>query len=87
MRLDKLVRKAGSVIGVKMDSLEEVVERYTMSMMEAILNNTDHNTLMNQRSSNGGQLLSLRCKTEKYLRSFIPTDIRLFNSSANGRLS
>ena len=87
-RLDKLVKKAGSVIGVKMDSLEEVVERYTMRMVEAILNNMDHplhNTLMDQRSSGGGRLLSLRCRTERYRRSFIPTAIRLFNSNANGR--
>ena len=84
----RLIKTAGSVIGVKMDSLGEVVERYTMKMMEAILNKMDHllhNTLMDQRSSGGGRLLFLHCRTERYRRSFIPTAIRLFNSSANGR--
>ena len=81
-RLGKnLLRRIGSVIGVKMDSLGEVVERYTMRMVEAILNNTDHplhNTLMDQRSNTGEGFLSLHWRTERYRRSFIATAIRLF---------
>lgn len=68
MRLDESVKKAGSVIGVKMDSMGEMVERYTMRTVESILNNRDHpfyNTLMDQRSSGGGRLLSLWCRIER----------------------
>lgn len=68
MRLDESVKKAGSVIGVKVDCMGEVVERYTMRTVESILNNTDHpfyNTLTDPRSSGGGRLLSLRCRMER----------------------
>lgn len=51
-RLDKLVKRAGSVIGVRLDTLEEVVERCTLKMSKAIVNNPGyplHNTLMDQK--------------------------------------
>ncbi len=77
-RLDKLVERAGSVIGTRLDSLEAVVERRTQKKVEAILNYTDpplHNIFMDQRNSDSGQLIFLRCRTERYRRSFIPADI------------
>ena len=83
-RLDRIVKKAGSVMGVRMDSLEDVVERSTMRMVEAILNNVDHplhDTFEDQRSSSSHRLLSLHCRTERFRRSFVPAAIRLFNSS------
>ncbi len=87
-RLDKLAERAGSVIGSRLDSLEAVVERRTQKKVEVILNYTDpplHNIFMDQRNSNSGQLISLRCRTERYRRSFIPTAISLYNSLAIGR--
>ncbi|CAJ1050791.1 hypothetical protein NFI96_000077 [Xyrichtys novacula] len=87
-RLNKLVKKAGSVVGLWLDSVEDVVERSTPRKVENILINMDHplhNTLIDQRVNGGGQLLSLRCKTERFRRSFVPTAIRLYNSCVNSR--
>ena len=67
-RLDKLVKRAGTVIGVMLDSLEDVVERCIEKKVEVILNNTDHplhDIFMDQRNNGGGRLLSLRCRTER----------------------
>ncbi len=41
-RLGKLVERAGSVIGTRLDSLGAVVERCTKKTVEAILNYSDH---------------------------------------------
>ncbi|MCI4375714.1 hypothetical protein PGIGA_G00113330 [Pangasianodon gigas] len=87
-RVDKLVQKASSVTGMRFESLEAVVERCTQKKLEAILEYPDHplhNTLMDQRSSCSGRLTSVRCRTERYRSSFIPTAIRLYNTLANGR--
>ena len=82
------MKKAGSVVGLKLDSVEDVVERSTLRKVETILKNMDHplhNTLMDQRANGGGRLLSLRCRTERFRRSFVPTAIRLYNSYVNDR--
>lgn len=84
-RLDRLVKRAGSVIGARLDTLEEVVERCTIKMFESIVNCPDHplhNTIVDRRGSSG-RLLSLRCRTERFKRSFAPTAIRLSNSRAS----
>ena len=41
-RLDKLVRRAGSVVCLKLDPLGRVVERRTMEKMLAIMDNPSH---------------------------------------------
>ena len=53
-KINKLIRKAGSVVGVKLDSLEVVAEQRTLNKLLAILDNTSHPlhaTLDKQRSS------------------------------------
>ena len=86
-RLDRLVKKASSVLGRSLDSLGTVVERRTCSTVQSILDNANHplhTILEGQRSSNSGRLLSLRCRTERYRRSFVPTAIRLYNTLVKG---
>lgn len=83
-RLDKLVRKCVSVMGRGVDSVGALVERRMRSMTQAILNNNRHplhDTLSAQRSNRSDRLLSLRCRTERFRRSFIPAAIRLYNES------
>lgn len=82
-RLDKLVRRAGSVVGVKLDSVGAVVERCMKTRVQAILSNTKHplhDTLVAQKSSRNTRLLSVRCRTERYKRSFIPAAVRFYNT-------
>ena len=41
-RLNKLIKKAGSVIGLKPDTFEAVVERRTLNKLLSIMDNPDH---------------------------------------------
>ena len=57
MRLDRLVRGAGSVVGRELESLISVAERRTLNKLVDIMDNTDqplHSTL---RSIFSGRLL------------------------------
>ena len=84
-RPNKLVRKAASVVGARLDSLEEVAERRMRSKISAILGNASHplyEVVNGLRSSFSGRLALPRCSTERFRRSFIPAAIRLYNSNA-----
>jgi len=53
------------------------------SKLYSVLDNNRHplhSILAGQRSSYSERLISLRCRTERFRRSFVPTAIRLFNS-------
>lgn len=83
-RLNKLIRKAGDVIGVKLDSLESVMERRMLEKLQSILENTTHalhQFLVQHRSTRTGRLRLPTSKTERHRRSFLPVAIKLFNSS------
>lgn len=83
-RLNKLIRKAGDVIGVKLDSLESVMERRMLEKLQSILENTTHplhQFLVQHRSTRTGRLRLPTSKTERHRRSFLPVAIKLYNSS------
>ena len=87
-RLDKLIRKAGSVLGRCLDSLGVVVERRMWTKLSDILDNTNHplhHTLIEQSSSHSERLTALCSRTERHRRSFVPTAMTLFNSSGVDR--
>ena len=79
-RLDRLVRKAGSVVGQNLDSLG-TVERRMRSKLLAIMGNVNHplhHILAGQSSSLcSGRLNTLRSRTERHRRSFVPAAIKL----------
>ena len=82
-RLNKLVKKAGSVLGESPDSLETVVERCTHNKRKAIMVSVSHplhNILAGQKSSRKDLFRSLPCRNERFKNTFVPTAIRLFNS-------
>lgn len=83
-RLNKVIRKAGDVIGVKLDSLESVMERRMLEKLQSILENTTHplhQFLVQHRSTRTGRLRLPTSKTERHRRSFLPVAIKLYNSS------
>lgn len=83
-RLDRLVRKAGSVVGADLDSLTSVAERKVHSKLLSIMDNPHHplhRTFSRQKSSFSERLLSMSCSTDRLRKSFVPHAIRLFNSS------
>ncbi|XP_078802582.1 uncharacterized protein LOC144991990 [Oryzias latipes] len=87
MDLNKLIRKAGSVIGLKPAKLEEVVGDRLLAKLGTIMDNPSHplfREVDNLRSSFSGRIIHPRCARERYRKSFLPSAIRLHNSS--GRL-
>lgn len=65
--LNKLIRKAGSVVGGELDTLETV----------AIMNNTDH-SLHTVVTVFSHRLTSVTCSTEHHRISFLPTIVLFY---------
>jgi gmma-aminobutyric acid receptor subunit gamma len=83
-RLDKIIRKAGSVLGLRLESLETVVERRTLKKVLSIMDNKQHplhHIVDRQRSTFSHRLLQLRCRRDRYRKSFLPHAISLYNKS------
>ncbi len=87
-RLNKLITKAGSIIGCKLDTFEEVMERRTLSKLLSIMDNPEHplhHLLDRQRSSFSNRLIQLCCHKDRVRKSFLPKAIRLYNSTLSNR--
>ena len=83
-RQNKLISRAGSVLGFSLDTLEVVSERRMMSKLRAILENTCYplyEYLCALGSSLSSRLLHSHCSKEQFRRSFVPAAFRLYNSS------
>ncbi len=83
-RLDKIIKKAGSVLGLRLESFETVVERRTLNKLLSIMDNDQHplhHTVDGQRSTFSHRLLQLRCRRDRYRKSFLPHAITLYNNS------
>ena len=81
--LNKLVRKARSVVGLELDSVESVAERRMTDKFKAILDNPSHplhEEPWQMGSSFSQRIIPPRCRTERFRRSCVPTAIRLYNS-------
>ncbi|XP_059801863.1 uncharacterized protein LOC132378747 [Hypanus sabinus] len=87
-RLNKLVRKAGSVAGTELESMTSVAERRALSRLQSIMENPEyplHSTIQRQRSSFSGRLLTMQCSSDRMKRSLLPDAIRLYNSTTRGK--
>lgn len=76
-RLDRLVRRAGSVVGTELDSLVTVAERRTLDKLLSILDNTHHplhDTFTRQRSVFTVRLLSQSSSTNRLKNFRLPSD-------------
>ena len=85
-RLNKLVKKAGSVLGARPDSLESVMERGTQKKMQAIMDNVCHplhKIMADQKSGRKDLFRSMTCRSKRFKNTFIPSAIRLFNSTSS----
>ena len=79
-RLNKLIRKAGSVIGLSQSALEDVIEQRTMRKIKRIVSQDDHPLhSFFIKSGRSQRLLFPSCSTERFRRSFVPSAVRLFN--------
>ena len=87
-RLEKLVRRAGSVVGMKLDPLVTVAERRTLNKLQGILDNTNHplhTVISSQRSRLNDRLLLPKSRTNRLKNIFVSRAIKLFNSSLGRR--
>ena len=78
-RINKLIRKAGSVLGV---TLELIVQKRMLHKLMKMMEDSSHplqNTVIKQQSVFSERLLQVRCKMERYRRSFLPAAISLHN--------
>ncbi len=79
-RLDKLVRKAGSVVGAELDTLTSVTEKRIHGKIPGQCPPPSAPNLF-QAQKLLHRLLSLACSTDRLRKSFVPRAIRLYNSS------
>ncbi|KAI3375611.1 hypothetical protein L3Q82_003928 [Scortum barcoo] len=78
-RLDKLIRRAGSVVGMKLDSLVTVAESRTLDKLLDIMDNASHplhTVISNQRSLFSERLLLPKCRTNRLKNSFGEDDLQ-----------
>lgn len=79
-RLYRVVRRAGSVVGMKLDSVVTVAEERTLNKLQEIMSNTSHPLhTVDQRSQFSKKLLLPRCETNRFKNSFVPCAIKLHN--------
>merc|ERR1712035_214296 len=85
-RINKLIKKAGSVLGVALEPLELIIQRRMLQKLIKIMEDSSHplhNTVKKQKSVFSERLVQVRCKTERYRRSFLPSAICLKNGTLN----
>lgn len=83
-RLDKMIKKAGSVLGLKLESLETVVESKMLNEIFPIIDNDQHplhHTVDRQQGSFFHRLPQLSCQRNRYKKSFLPQAITLYNNN------
>lgn len=88
--LDRLVRKAGSVVGAELDSLVMVEEKRALNRMLSIMDSTHrplHGTFTRQRSVFSGRLPPQSCSTDRPRNSSVPLATRLYNNSQSWHFS
>ncbi|TWW56114.1 hypothetical protein D4764_08G0001010 [Takifugu flavidus] len=87
-QLEKLIRRASSVVGMKLKPLATVADRRTIDKLRSIMDNVRHplhTVIHSQRSLISQRLRLPKFRTNRLGNSFIPRAIRLFNSSLGGR--
>lgn len=80
-RVNKLVKKAGSVVGIEFDTAQQVAEWRILSKLRSVMNNPSHSLhalgVINS-STFSHRLIAPKCKSERSKKSFLSVAIRLF---------
>jgi len=69
-RLDRLIRRVGSVLGMDLESVVAVVERRILDKLLDEVSHPLHVPITAQRSSFSSRLLSLNCSKDRLRKSF-----------------
>ena len=81
-RINKIIKKAVSVIGLPLDSLETTIAKRTKSKLNSILSFEGHPlypVFYALRSSFSNRLLLPSISTERFRKSFVPAAVNYFN--------
>jgi hypothetical protein len=88
-RLEKIVKKAGSVVGKKQETIESVCQRRLTERLTSILADETHPLrpeFDSRRIDRSGRLRAPVARTSRFRNSFIPSAIHAFNQiHAGGR--
>ena len=82
-RLDKIIKKAGGVVGRKQDDLQTMYNRLVKKKTTGILADRDHPLHIefeNRLIERSGRYAQPKGRTSRYTHSFIPTAIHSYNS-------
>ena len=80
-KFHRLVRQAGRVLGIKID-LETEHKGTVISKVKDILMDDNHPLYCNYRwLRSGKRLQSLKSRTNRFLNSFVPLSVRMYNST------
>ena len=83
-RLDKLIRKAGGVIGRKQDDLGTLHDRVVIRKYHKIMSDNTHplrEEFESRKTERSNRFRLPATRTTRYKQSFIPTAIRMHNSN------
>ena len=81
-RLDKIIRKAGTVVGEKQEDLTSLCKKYTLNKLTDILNDKTHplhDEFHNRQIERSGSLRVPKSRTCRYANSFVHRSIVLYN--------
>lgn len=81
-RLDKVIRKAGGVVGLPQDSFDTLYNRRTTNKLKDILKDDTHplrQDIDSRRIERSGRFRVPKARTNRYSSSFVPRAISLYN--------
>lgn len=80
-KINKLIRKAGSIIGLTPDLLEMIMEQSMGRKLKIIMQNEDHPMYYvscELKSSFSNRLVIPRCSSERFRKSFVPAAVKFW---------
>ena len=83
-RLEKIVKKAGHVVGKPLDSFKTLHEKRLYKKLMQILNDPTHpvrHCFDSRRRNRSGRFLLPRTNTKRYKASFLPSALSVFNEN------
>ena len=83
-RLNKIIKKAGQVIGRKQENLGQLFDNRTKKKTENILKDVTHPLYFDfdvLKITKSGRFRLPKARTNRYLDSFLPSAIRIFNKN------
>ena len=86
--LEKIVKKAGHVVGKPLDSFKALHEKRLYRKLMQILNDPTHpmrHYFDSRRSNRSGNFLLSRTNTNPYKASFLPSALSVFNENYTSR--